>query len=82
MQESGARFLSTDYCLLTPKILGCFLCLFVAKLLRGAKAMRKEKFQTLSGFPLKPFYTSDDTKEFDQGEALGNPGQYPFTRGV
>jgi len=44
--------------------------------------MRKEKFQTLSGFPLKPFYTSDDTKEFDQEEALGNPGQYPFTRGV
>lgn len=31
---------------------------------------------------LKPFYSSEDIKDFDYGKDLGDPGQYPFTRGI
>lgn len=44
--------------------------------------MRKEKFETLSGIPLKPFYTAKDIKGIDYEEPLGKPGEYPFTRGI
>ncbi len=39
---------------------------------------RKEKFTTSSGIELKNEFTADDLKAAD----LGQPGQYPFTRGV
>jgi methylmalonyl-CoA mutase N-terminal domain/subunit len=42
---------------------------------------RRERFETLSGLPLARVYTSADT-EMDYLNALGFPGQYPFTRGV
>jgi methylmalonyl-CoA mutase N-terminal domain/subunit len=37
-----------------------------------------------SGIHVKPLYTGDDLKEvgFDYYEDLGNPGEYPFTRGI
>jgi methylmalonyl-CoA mutase N-terminal domain/subunit len=37
-----------------------------------------------SGIHVKPLYTGDDLKEmgFDYHEDLGNPGEYPFTRGI
>jgi methylmalonyl-CoA mutase N-terminal domain/subunit len=44
--------------------------------------MRKEKFQTLSGIPVKPFYTPEDITDFNYKGNLGNPGEVPFTRGI
>lgn len=37
-----------------------------------------------SGIHVKPLYTEDDLKEagFDYSQDLGNPGEYPFTRGI
>lgn len=43
---------------------------------------RQKEFTTLSGIPLKPFYTPADLKDFDYMEKLGVPGAYPFTRGI
>ena len=39
-------------------------------------------FATLSGEPLEPVYTSEDIDRSDLESALGEPGGYPFTRGV
>src|ERR671932_1043458 len=44
-------------------------------------AERKESFTTLSGEPVKPLYTERDLPA-NPKEAIGFPGQYPFTRGV
>ena len=38
--------------------------------------------RTLSGEPLEPVYTDEDLRDFDHAAKLGNPGEYPFTRGV
>jgi methylmalonyl-CoA mutase, N-terminal domain len=38
--------------------------------------------RTLSGEPLEPVYTDEDLRDFDHVAKLGNPGEYPFTRGV
>ncbi|MEX2406382.1 MAG: methylmalonyl-CoA mutase family protein, partial [Actinomycetota bacterium] len=38
--------------------------------------------RTLSGEPLEPVYTDEDLRDFDPTAKLGNPGEYPFTRGV
>jgi len=37
-----------------------------------------------SGISVKPLYTEDDLEEagFDYHKDLGNPGEYPFTRGI
>jgi methylmalonyl-CoA mutase cobalamin-binding domain/chain len=43
---------------------------------------RDVDFETLSGEPLKPIYTPEDTAGIDYTEDLGFPGHYPFTRGV
>lgn len=45
---------------------------------------RKQKFQTDIGIDIKPLYTPLDLSEseFDYHEDLGEPGQYPFTRGI
>ncbi len=37
---------------------------------------------TESGLPLKPVYDADDLGGFDPEQALGEPGAYPYTRGV
>jgi methylmalonyl-CoA mutase, N-terminal domain len=42
---------------------------------------RESRFTTLSGSPVKPLYTPQDTQQ-QYDEALGYPGQYPFTRGI
>jgi methylmalonyl-CoA mutase, N-terminal domain len=47
----------------------------------GALPERKQSFTTLSGEPVRPLYTQRDVRE-DLDQALGLPGQYPFTRGV
>jgi methylmalonyl-CoA mutase, N-terminal domain len=43
---------------------------------------RDTDFETLSGEPVEPLYTPDDTADLDYERDLGYPGQYPFTRGV
>ena len=37
-----------------------------------------------SGIAIKPFYTSDDLEGigFDYQKDLGDPGEFPFTRGI
>ena len=42
---------------------------------------RRSTFTTLSGEPIRPLYTERDLPA-DPDEAIGLPGQYPFTRGV
>jgi len=43
---------------------------------------RDVRFESLSGLPLQPLYTPDDTRAGSYDEKLGYPGEYPFTRGV
>ena len=43
---------------------------------------RRERFQSSSGLEIEPIYTPEDLNGFDYTEALGYPGEYPFTRGV
>lgn len=40
------------------------------------------KFPERKNFEVQRLYTPLDIEEFDYGEKLGFPGQYPFTRGV
>ncbi len=48
-----------------------------------AKAQEGETtHETLSGIPLKSVYTQDDIKDFDYEKQLGEPGQFPYTRGI
>ena len=48
----------------------------------GALKERQEKFTTLSGVPVGPLYTEDDLKDFSYPRDLGDPGEYPYTRGI
>src|ERR671933_572409 len=47
----------------------------------GATAERRATFTTLSGEPVRPLYTERDLPA-DPEEAIGFPGEYPYTRGV
>ncbi|HEV2424921.1 MAG TPA: methylmalonyl-CoA mutase family protein [Terriglobia bacterium] len=40
------------------------------------------EFTTLSGVPIERLYTADDLADFDYQRDLGDPGDYPFTRGI
>lgn len=42
---------------------------------------RKAKFESLSGIEIKPYYTPYDAGT-DYQRDLGDPGEYPFTRGL
>jgi methylmalonyl-CoA mutase N-terminal domain/subunit len=39
-------------------------------------------FQTISGRHIDPLYTADDLPHFDYARELGDPGQFPYTRGI
>jgi len=41
-----------------------------------------QKFETSAGIPIKERYGPEDLKDFNYSESSGEPGQYPFTRGV
>jgi methylmalonyl-CoA mutase N-terminal domain/subunit len=43
---------------------------------------RKELFTTLSGVPVERLYTPSDLADFDYARDLGDPGEYPYTRGI
>jgi methylmalonyl-CoA mutase, N-terminal domain len=42
----------------------------------------QKSFTTLSGVPIQQLYTSADLAAFDYARELGDPGEYPFTRGI
>jgi methylmalonyl-CoA mutase N-terminal domain/subunit len=42
----------------------------------------KKEFTTISGHPIREAYSGADLKEFIPERDLGQPGAYPFTRGV
>ena len=46
--------------------------------------VRKKKFKTDIGIDIKPYYTPADLSEsgFNYDQDLGQPGGYPFTRGI
>ena len=48
----------------------------------GTQTERQAKFTTLSGVPVHPLYSEDDLKDFSYGRDLGDPGEYPYTRGI
>src|SRR5260370_1448842 len=50
-------------------------------LTREAKE-RKERFTTLSGLPLDRLYTEESPAGWNPEEALGYPGEFPYTRGI
>ncbi len=43
---------------------------------------RSDQRETPSGIPVEPVYTQDHLEGLDVPERLGEPGSYPFTRGV
>jgi methylmalonyl-CoA mutase N-terminal domain/subunit len=43
---------------------------------------RKEQFTTLSGLPLDRLYTEENLSNWDPEQALGYPGEPPYTRGI
>src|SRR5258707_590211 len=48
----------------------------------ATSAERKEHFTTLSGLPIDRLYTEDNLAGGNPDDALGYPGEYPFTRGI
>jgi methylmalonyl-CoA mutase N-terminal domain/subunit len=47
------------------------------------KAAAPEKaFTTISGRPIEQLYTADSIRALDYGRDLGDPGQFPYTRGI
>src|SRR5829696_1261962 len=43
---------------------------------------RRDERRTESGIEVKPLYKPEDLEGFDYAERLGDPGEYPYTRGV
>ncbi len=42
----------------------------------------RTSFTTLSGVPVERLYTPADLADFDYARDLGDPGEFPFTRGI
>jgi methylmalonyl-CoA mutase N-terminal domain/subunit len=50
---------------------------------KNIKSERKDGFfKNLSDNVIEPIYTQEDIKNLDYEKDLGNPGEYPYTRGV
>jgi methylmalonyl-CoA mutase, N-terminal domain len=47
-----------------------------------ATGERKSHFATLGGIPLQAAYTEADLRDWDPETSLGDPGEFPFTRGI
>jgi methylmalonyl-CoA mutase N-terminal domain/subunit len=53
-----------------------------SKTLKPTRNERRDKFDNLSGIEIKSLYTPEDVKDIDYATDLGEPGEYPFTRGA
>ncbi len=53
----------------------------VAPAMRAAPE-RASTFRTVSGRPVARVYTADDVSDLDYDADLGDPGQFPFARGI
>ncbi len=49
---------------------------------QGTSKERRGSFTTISGRPINELYTPADTASLDYGRDLGNPGDFPYTRGI
>jgi len=54
----------------------------VSDVRRRQKDERRERFTTLSDLEIKRLYGPEDLRGFDYRRDLGDPGEYPFTRGI
>ncbi len=43
---------------------------------------KPSELRTWSGFEVKEFYTPEDASAMNYGENVGDPGDYPYTRGI
>jgi methylmalonyl-CoA mutase N-terminal domain/subunit len=48
----------------------------------AATGERKPQFATLGGIPQQAAYTQTDLRGWDPETSLGDPGEFPFTRGI
>lgn len=48
----------------------------------ACQRVNKEKYESLSGFPMEPLYTPEHLANFDYLRDLGFPGSSPFVRGI
>jgi methylmalonyl-CoA mutase N-terminal domain/subunit len=46
------------------------------------RVARRAPFTTISGRPIEPLYRPEDVRDLDYERDLGDPGEYPFTRGI
>ena len=53
-----------------------------SKTLKPNKSERREKFENLSGIEIKALYIPKDIEDFNHDMDLGEPGEFPFTRGA
>ncbi|MGH9406832.1 MAG: acyl-CoA mutase large subunit family protein [Terriglobia bacterium] len=68
-----------------PRAPGGAECEWEEKVLKPAlarSAEREPRSTTTSGVPVRLLYTPADLPRFDYQRDLGDPGQYPFTRGI
>jgi methylmalonyl-CoA mutase N-terminal domain/subunit len=47
-----------------------------------ARTEQQRSFTTISGRPIAQLYTPDDVRSLDYARDLGDPGQFPYTRGI
>src|SRR5438309_187260 len=47
----------------------------------STKKERRDEFETTSGIPLERRFGPEDLEGFDPATDLGEPGEFPFTRG-
>src|SRR5574337_425906 len=45
-------------------------------------AAAERSFTTISGMPVAPLYGPEDLRGFDPARDLGEPGEFPYTRGI
>ena len=49
---------------------------------KSVQPQRREKFTTLSGLPVDRLYTEENLRNWNPDDALGYPGEFPYTRGI
>jgi len=49
---------------------------------KSASSERKKKFTTISGLPIDRLYTQENLSGSNPEDALGYPGEFPYTRGI